>query len=61
MSLKRPRGHRGCFGKSSGGYGSIIHGMKYAKYRANLKSLRGIYVDYRTDVSLAFLVRGLTR
>src|SRR5882762_5266549 len=26
------RGHRGCFGKSSGGYGSIIHGMKYAKY-----------------------------
>ncbi len=41
MSLKRPRGdpgtlasreHRGCFGKSSGEYGSIIHGMKYAKY-----------------------------
>ncbi len=26
------RDHRGCFGKSSGGYGSIIHGMKYAKY-----------------------------
>jgi enterochelin esterase-like enzyme len=25
------REHRGCFGKSSGGYGSIIHGMKYAK------------------------------
>ena len=24
------RDHRGCFGKSSGGYGSIIHGMKYA-------------------------------
>jgi enterochelin esterase-like enzyme len=24
--------HRGCFGKSSGGYGSIIHGMKYEKY-----------------------------
>jgi S-formylglutathione hydrolase FrmB len=23
------REHRGCFGKSSGGYGSIIHGMKY--------------------------------
>ena len=22
-------GHRGCFGKSSGGYGAIIHGMKY--------------------------------
>src|SRR6266481_545043 len=26
------RDHRGCFGKSSGGYGAILHGMKYAKY-----------------------------
>jgi len=26
------REHRGCFGKSSGGYGAIIHGMKYSKY-----------------------------
>ena len=25
------REHRGCFGKSSGGYGAIIHGMKYAE------------------------------
>lgn len=25
------REHRGCFGKSSGGYGAIIHGMKYAR------------------------------
>src|SRR6266702_8564215 len=25
------REHRGCFGKSSGGYGAILHGMKYAK------------------------------
>jgi S-formylglutathione hydrolase FrmB len=25
------REHRGCFGKSSGGYGAMIHGMKYAK------------------------------
>ena len=24
------REHRGCFGKSSGGYGAIIHGMRYA-------------------------------
>lgn len=23
--------HRGCFGKSSGGYGAIIHGMRYPK------------------------------
>jgi len=26
------REHRGCFGKSSGGYGAIIHGMQYAKH-----------------------------
>jgi len=26
------RDHRGCFGKSSGGYGAIIHGMKYTQY-----------------------------
>src|ERR1700733_15586674 len=26
------REHRGCFGKSSGGYGSIIHAMKYPEY-----------------------------
>ena len=25
------REHRGCFGKSSGGYGAIIHGMKYPR------------------------------
>lgn len=27
---KADRAHRGCFGKSSGGYGAIVHGMKYA-------------------------------
>ncbi len=26
------REHRGCFGKSSGGYGAMIHGLKYARY-----------------------------
>src|SRR5712692_4648126 len=26
------REHRGCFGKSSGGYGAILHGMKYAQH-----------------------------
>jgi hypothetical protein len=26
------RDHRGCFGKSSGGYGAILHGMKYARH-----------------------------
>ena len=26
------REHRGCFGKSSGGYGAIIHAMRYPEY-----------------------------
>lgn len=26
------REHRGCFGKSSGGYGAMLHGMRYARY-----------------------------
>src|SRR3954470_1063930 len=26
------REHRGCFGKSSGGYGAVLHGMKYAQH-----------------------------
>jgi S-formylglutathione hydrolase FrmB len=26
------RDHRGCFGKSSGGYGAIVHGMQYAQH-----------------------------
>jgi enterochelin esterase-like enzyme len=26
------RDSRGCFGKSSGGYGAIVHGMKYAQH-----------------------------
>jgi S-formylglutathione hydrolase FrmB len=26
---KATRDHRGCFGKSSGGYGAMVHGMKY--------------------------------
>src|SRR3954467_3765596 len=26
------REHRGCFGKSSGGYGAIIHAMRYAEH-----------------------------
>jgi hypothetical protein len=29
---KTGREHRGCFGKSSGGYGAIIHGMKYTRF-----------------------------
>ncbi len=41
------REHRGCFGKSSGGYGAIIHGMKYAKYWGALADHSGdAYFDF---------------
>ena len=41
------REHRGCFGKSSGGYGSIIHGMKYAKHWGAIASHSGdAYFDF---------------
>jgi S-formylglutathione hydrolase FrmB len=41
------RAHRGCFGKSSGGYGAIIHGMKYAKYWGAIASHSGdAYFDF---------------
>ena len=35
------REHRGCFGKSSGGYGAIVHGMKYASYWGAVASHSG--------------------
>lgn len=41
------REHRGCFGKSSGGYGAIIHGMKYAQYWGAVASHSGdAYFDF---------------
>ncbi len=46
------REHRGCFGKSSGGYGAIIHGMKYARYWGAVADHSGdCYFDfvYRAD------------
>lgn len=46
------RDHRGCFGKSSGGYGSMIHGMKYARYWGAIANHSGdAYFDfvYRCD------------
>jgi len=46
------REHRGCFGKSSGGYGAIVHGMKYAKYWGAVGNHSGdAYFDfiYRAD------------
>lgn len=46
------REHRGCFGKSSGGYGAIIHGMKYPRYWGAVADHSGdTYFDmiYRSD------------
>ncbi|HVF65441.1 MAG TPA: alpha/beta hydrolase-fold protein [Casimicrobiaceae bacterium] len=46
------RDHRGCFGKSSGGYGAIVHGMRYAKHWGAVASHSGdAYFDfcYLTD------------
>ena len=41
------REHRGCFGKSSGGYGSILHGMKYARHWGAIGNHSGdAYFDF---------------
>ncbi|MBL8515440.1 MAG: enterochelin esterase [Betaproteobacteria bacterium] len=41
------REHRGCFGKSSGGYGAILHGMKYAKHWGAIADHSGdAYFDF---------------
>src|ERR1700733_5830742 len=41
------RESRGCFGKSSGGYGAIIHGMKYASTWGAIADHSGdAYFDY---------------
>jgi len=41
------REHRGCFGKSSGGYGAIIHGMQYASTWGAIANHSGdSYFDY---------------
>ena len=41
------RAHRGCFGKSSGGYGAIIHGMKYPKFWGAIADHSGdAYFDF---------------
>lgn len=46
------RDHRGCFGKSSGGYGAIVHGMRYPQYWGAVANHSGdAYFDfcYRSD------------
>jgi enterochelin esterase-like enzyme len=44
------RDHRGCFGKSSGGYGAIVHGMQYATYW-------GAVADHSGDAYFHFVYR----
>jgi enterochelin esterase-like enzyme len=46
------RNHRGCYGKSSGGYGALIHGMKYSRFWGAIGCHSGdAYFDfiYRMD------------
>ena len=46
------RESRACFGKSSGGYGAIVHGMKYARYWGAVADHSGdahFDVVYRSD------------
>lgn len=45
---KASREYRGCFGKSSGGYGAIVHGMKYA-------STWGAIADHSGDSYFEFV------
>ena len=41
------REHRGCFGKSSGGYGAMVHAMKYARYWGAIANHSGdAYFDF---------------
>jgi enterochelin esterase-like enzyme len=46
------REHRGCFGKSSGGYGAMMHGMRYTRHWGAIANHSGdAYFDfvYRSD------------
>jgi S-formylglutathione hydrolase FrmB len=41
------RDHRGCFGKSSGGYGALVHGMRYPRCWGAVASHSGdVYFDF---------------
>lgn len=52
FNTKAAREHRACFGKSSGGYGAMIHGMRYSEYWGAIGNHSGdAYFDfvYRSD------------
>jgi len=47
LRTRADREHRGCFGKSSGGYGAVIHGMQYSRYWGAIASHSGdTYFDW---------------
>jgi len=47
LRTRAERDHRGCFGKSSGGYGAIIHAMRYSRYWGAVASHSGdAYFDF---------------
>jgi len=47
LRTRADREHRGCFGKSSGGYGAVIHGMKYSRWWGAIASHSGdAYFDF---------------
>ena len=47
FSLTTDRTRRGCFGKSSGGYGALVHGMQYTDYWAGVACHSGdAYFDF---------------
>jgi enterochelin esterase-like enzyme len=53
------REHRGCFGKSSGGYGAMIHGMRYTQFWGAIANHSGdAYFDF---VYRSFWPETLTR
>ncbi|MGI9326054.1 MAG: alpha/beta hydrolase [Pseudomonadales bacterium] len=52
FATKADSAHRACFGKSSGGYGAMIHGMRYSEYWGAIGNHSGdAYFDfvYRSD------------
>ena len=59
--LKRGRRHRGIFGKSSGGYGAIVHGMLYADTWGAIACHSGdMAFDLCYGVELAGILRQLS-
>ena len=47
------RDHRGCFGKSSGGYGAMLHGMRYARPGARSPITRATRTSSSSTARLA--------